>query len=67
MTETRINTGYDAEVTTQASRSISTGDRVIELGIEEGDGGTYATMSLRAAKELLASLAVEIAKAEMSE
>jgi hypothetical protein len=31
-----------------------------------GDEGTYATLSLAAAKQLLATLAIEIAKAELA-
>ena len=66
MGETRIDTEYDATATVQQSRSITTGDRVVELGLEVCDEGTYATLSLAAAKQLLATLAIEIAKAELA-
>jgi hypothetical protein len=66
MTTTRTQTEEpDTEVTTQVCRDLDTQSVVIELGIESSGEGTYASLSLDAARELLAHLAVAIARAEL--
>jgi hypothetical protein len=64
MTTTRTQTeDTDTEVTTQVCKDQD--GAVIELGIESPGEGTYASLSLDAARELLAHLAVAIARAEL--